>query len=74
MSRSQGRYLRASPSYLEVLDTAGSAVLASNNDRSATDPSSQITWTAPTSGVYYIRSSHAAEYWIHGSYDLRLSK
>ena len=58
---------------LEILDTNGSTVLASNNDRSASDQSSLITWTAPRSDRFYIRSKHATDHGIHGSYDLSLT-
>jgi hypothetical protein len=58
---------------LEILDTNGSTVLASNNDRSASDHTSLITWTAPRSDRFYIRSKHATDYGIHGSYDLSLT-
>lgn len=58
---------------LEILDTNGSTVLASNNDRSASDPSSLITWTAPRSDRFYVRSRHATDHGIHGSYDLSLT-
>ena len=58
---------------LEILDTNGSTVLASNNDRSTSDHSSLITWTAPRSDRFYVRSKHATDYGIHGSYDLSLT-
>ncbi|HEX6851112.1 MAG TPA: hypothetical protein VF139_06860 [Candidatus Polarisedimenticolaceae bacterium] len=58
---------------LEILDTNGSTVLASNNDRSASDHTSLVTWTAPRSDRFYIRSKHATDYGIHGSYDLSLT-
>lgn len=59
---------------LEIIDTNGTTVLASNNDRSASDPSSRIVWTAPRSGTFFVRSTHAADYGIYGSYDLRITK
>ncbi len=59
---------------LELLDTDGSTVLASNNDRAAGDPSSLIAWTAPRSDRFYVRSRHATgTYGIYGSYDLRIT-
>lgn len=58
---------------LELLDTNGSTVLASNDDRDASDPSSLIAWTAPRSDFFYIRSTHAPDLGIYGSYDLSLT-
>lgn len=58
---------------LEILDTNGSTVLASNNDRSASDPSSSIVWTAPRTGTFYVRSRHATDVGIHGTYSLRVT-
>ena len=58
---------------LEILDTNGSTVLASNDDRSASDPSSSITWAAPRTDVFYVRSKHAADFGIYGSYDLQIT-
>lgn len=48
-------------------------VLASNDNRAMGDDSSLITHTATGSGVLYIKSFHAADLGIYGSYDLRLS-
>jgi hypothetical protein len=59
--------------YLEILDTNGTTVLASNDDRATGDPSSRIVWTAPRNGVFYVRSKHASDYGIYGSYDLRVT-
>jgi len=47
-------------------------VLATNDDQSGSDPSSLISWTAPASGTYYIRSTHSADLGMYGSYDLVL--
>ena len=59
---------------LEILDTNGTTVLASNNDRAAGDKSSLVTWSAPRSDAFYIRSRRApGGYTIYGSYDLLLS-
>lgn len=55
---------------LEILDTNGSTVLASNNDRSASDPSSLITWTASRSDTFYVRSKHATDVGIFGTYSI----
>jgi hypothetical protein len=66
--------LSANDTNLEILDTNGTTVLASNNDRSVSDKSSSVTWAAPRSDVFYIRSKRASGgYTIYGSYDLLLS-
>ncbi len=66
--------LSANDTNLEILDTNGTAVLASNNDRVAGDKSSLITWTAPRSDLFYIRSTRASGgYTVYGSYDLLLT-
>ena len=58
---------------LDLLASDGTTVLASNNDRSLTDFSSLITYTPLTGGTLYVRSLHAADYGIYGSYDFRIS-
>ncbi len=58
---------------LELVATNGTTVLASNNDRSANDASSAISYTPAASGRLYVRSFHAADYGIYGSYDLRVT-
>jgi len=64
----------ANDTNLEILDTNGTTVLASNNDRAAGDKSSLITWVAPRSDTFYIRSKRASGgYTVYGSYDLKLS-
>jgi hypothetical protein len=66
--------LSANDTNLEILDTNGTTVLASNNDRVAGDKSSLVMWTAPRSALFYIRSKRASGgYTIYGSYDLLLS-
>ena len=66
--------LSANDTNLELLDTNGTTVLASNNDRVAGDKSSLITWTAPRSDLFYVRSKRASGgYTIYGSYDLKIS-
>jgi hypothetical protein len=66
--------LPANDTNLELLDTNGTTVLASNNDRVVGDKSSKITWTAPRSDVFYARSRRATGgYTIYGSYDLSLT-
>ncbi len=66
--------LSANDTNLEILDTNGTTVLASNNDRAAGDKSSLVAWTAPRSDLFYIRSKRASGgYTIYGSYDLLLT-
>ena len=57
---------------LDLLAADGTTVLASNNDRSASDASSLILYTADQSGPLYVKSTHAADYGIYGSYDLEI--
>jgi hypothetical protein len=66
--------LSANDTNLEILSSNGSTVLASNNDRAAGDKSSLISWTASSTGTFYVRSKRASGgYTIHGSYDLTLT-
>src|SRR4030095_3104458 len=58
---------------LSVLSTDGTTVLLSNDDRSGSDKSSLISFTAPTSGVYFIKSFHGPGLGIYGSYDISVS-
>ncbi len=57
---------------LDLLASDGVTVLASNDNRSANDASSLITYTPPASGRLYVRSYHAPDVGIYGSYDLRV--
>ena len=59
--------------FLEILDSDGATVLASNNDRVAGDESSLINWTAPRADIFYVRVSHFADWGIYGSYNLLLT-
>ena len=64
----------ANDTNLELLDTNGSTVLTSNNDRSASDRSSKITWVAPRSDTFYVRSKRVTGATTkYGSYDLRIT-
>ena len=64
----------ANDTNLELLDTNGSTVLVSNNDRSASDKSSKITWVAPRSDTFYVRSKRVTGATTkYGSYDLRIT-
>jgi len=66
--------LSANDTNLELIDTNGTTVLASNNDRAAGDKSSRISWTAPRSDLFYVRSKRATGgYTIYGSHDLLLT-
>ena len=58
---------------LEILDTDGITVLASNDDRSSSDPSSYLSWTSPRADRFYVRSRHATDVGIHGTYFLSLT-
>jgi hypothetical protein len=58
---------------LEILGTDGSTVLASNNDRAVGNDSSLVTWTAPASGAYFVRVTHAPDWGIYGSYKVAVS-
>ncbi len=46
--------LSAADTYLRLYNSGGT-ILASHDNRSKTDPSSIITWTAPATATYYIR-------------------
>jgi len=58
---------------LSVISTDGTTVLLSNDDRSALDKSSLITFTAPTTGVYFVKSFHGPGWGIYGSYDISVT-
>jgi len=58
---------------LQILDSDGSTPLATSTDRSASDPSSRIDWTAPRNDTFYIRVLHGTDIGIYGSYDLQIS-
>ena len=51
----------------------GTTVLASNDNRATGDDSSLIVYTASAAGTLYIKSFHATDLGIYGSYDLRLT-
>lgn len=59
--------------FLELLDTNGTTVLASNDDRVPGDQSSLVSWTAPRSDTFYIRITHTADTGIYGSYRLAVT-
>jgi hypothetical protein len=59
---------------LELLDTNGSTVLATNNDCPGfLDGSSCLTVTAPRTDTFYVRVKHAADAGIYGSYTLSIT-
>ena len=57
---------------LDLFGPDGATLVATNDNRSAFDPSSLIVYTPPASGRLYLRSYHAADWGIYGSYDLRV--
>jgi hypothetical protein len=58
--------------FLRIHNAAGMQ-LASNDNRSSGDVSSLITWTAPSTGTYFIRVSRTGNNIVYGSYDLLLT-
>jgi len=58
---------------LELIDTNGHTVLASNDDRSPGDLSSLINWFAPRSDLFYVKVTNVNANGIYGSYDLTLT-
>ena len=58
---------------LVLYATDGSSILFSNDDRNLQDKSSLISFTAPVSGTYYVKSIHGPGFGIYGSYDIAVS-
>lgn len=58
---------------LQLLASNGTTILASNDNRAVGDDSSLIVYAATTSGTLYIKSFHASDLGIYGSYDLRVT-
>lgn len=58
---------------LEILDSNGSTVLASNDDRTSGDRSSRVAWTAPRADTFYVRVTETNSVGNYGSYDLVLT-
>ena len=59
---------------LDVIDTNGTTVLATNDDRAPGDLSSLLVWTAPRTDTFYIRSKpYQPAISNYGSYDLRVT-
>jgi hypothetical protein len=65
--------LSGADTLLELVDSDGSTVLASNDDRSGSDPSSWISWTAPRTDTFYVRVQNVAADVDYGSYTLTAS-
>src|SRR5678816_1335736 len=64
--------LSACDTQLRIQNGSGTT-LASNDNRAAGDPSSLITWTAPTSGTFYVQAFQASsDSTPYGSYALTL--
>ena len=59
---------------LRLIDSDGSSVLALNHDRSSSDESSRIDWTAPRSDQFFVRVAHDVGVGIYGSYDLLITE
>ncbi|OLD62526.1 MAG: hypothetical protein AUI47_12140 [Acidobacteria bacterium 13_1_40CM_2_68_5] len=58
---------------LTLLASNGSTILASNDNRAANDQSSLLQYTPTAAGRLYVKSVHAADFGIYGSYDLRIA-
>jgi hypothetical protein len=57
--------------FLTVFDSLGTQ-LSVNDNRSAGDASSRIFFTAPITGRFFLRATHAADLGVYGSYNLRV--
>jgi hypothetical protein len=55
------------------LYSAGGALITSNDNRAGGDPSSLISWTATSTGTFFIRVSRVGSNILYGSYDLRIT-
>ncbi len=64
--------LSAADTYLRLYNSGGT-ILAQHDNRSKTDPSSTITWTAPSSGTYYIRVHQPDTNTVYGAYELKVT-
>ena len=58
---------------LTLLGSDATTVLAANDDRSAGDRSSLISYTPASNARLYLRSQHGPGLGIYGSYDLRIA-
>src|SRR3989338_9868649 len=61
--------------HLFLYNTDGATLITSNDDRSLTDKSSLMTWTATATGTYYVRSkaySDSGAISAYGSYNIRV--
>ena len=64
--------LSACDTKLTLFDASANQ-LASNDNRATGDPSSLITWTAPSTGTYSIKVSRVGNNIKYGSYDLKIT-
>ncbi|MEO6462693.1 MAG: FG-GAP-like repeat-containing protein, partial [Candidatus Eisenbacteria bacterium] len=58
--------------HLTVYAPDQSTIIGVNDDRSASDPSSRIQFTAVASGPHYAKVVHAADLGVYGTYALRV--
>src|SRR5262245_49746395 len=58
---------------LVLYHTDGTSAMFSNDDRNLQDKSSLITFTAPVTGTYYVKSFHGSGLGIYVSYDFAVS-
>ena len=58
---------------LDLYASNGTTVLATNDDRTAGDPSSRIAYTAPAAGLVYVRCIRKSDLHTYGSYDLKVT-
>jgi hypothetical protein len=68
------RLFQAADTVLDVISTDGLTVLATNDDYGSTT-ASRLSWTAPATGKYYLRSRRfdgSSNYAQFGSYDIRV--
>ncbi len=67
-----GAQISDANTFLELLDSNGSTVLASNNDVAPGNEDSQIDWTAPRSDTFYLRVTHWPDWGVYGTYLIRI--
>lgn len=61
----------AADTYVELLQSDGTTVLASQNDRGPLLPESELTFVAPATGTYFARITHVGPYTDYGIYSVR---
>ena len=62
---------------MDLLSTNGTTVLSTNDDSGDGSQASKITWTAPSTGTYFVRIKRFEDQFLvnfaqYGSYDLRI--